>query len=144
MMQSHKIAVEVLTAAFLLTACAHVHLEDTQAWEGAPVSALDLHPLFLTLPVVRTQAADGTEIRDYVNGRDVQSCGGGGAIFSNTVNMATYSQFSGCMQSHPACHNIFYIKDGRVIRFTPIGTGGAHCYTDERLRPGYQGSTNIQ
>jgi hypothetical protein len=28
--------------------------EDQAAWVGAPVSALDTHPIFLTMPVVRT------------------------------------------------------------------------------------------
>jgi hypothetical protein len=41
-------------------------------------------------------------------------------------------------------HNISYIKDGVVTQYTPIGTGGARCYTDERARPGFAGPANIQ
>jgi len=122
--------------------CASVRPTDLQAWVGAPVSELDTHPIFLTMPVVRTQTADGTEIRDYVNGRNVQACAGSGSIFTSTVNAATYGQFSSCMQSFAACHNIFNIKDGRVTRYTPIGSGGARCYTDERDRPGFNQPTN--
>ena len=58
--------------------------------------------------------------------------------------MATYSQFSGCMQTFAACNNIFYIKDCVVTQYTPIGTGGAECSTDARVRPGFTGATNIQ
>jgi hypothetical protein len=38
----------------------------------------------------------------------------------------------------PTCNNLFYIKDGRVLRYTPVGSGGARCFTDERMRPGFQ------
>ena len=58
--------------------------------------------------------------------------------------MATYSQFSDCMQSFMACNNIFYINNGLVTRYTAIGTGGAQCYTDESVRPGFAGAVNIQ
>jgi hypothetical protein len=54
-----------------------VHKADLDSWEGAPVAALDKHPFFLTLPVVRTMASDGTEIRNYVNGKNIASCSGG-------------------------------------------------------------------
>ena len=46
---------------------------------------------FLTFPVVRTTAADGTEIRDYVNGRSVAQCSGGGSVFAGQVSAVTIS-----------------------------------------------------
>jgi hypothetical protein len=132
----------VLAAAAVLVSC--VHQEDLQSWAGRPVDELDKQPLFLTMQSVRTRAADGTEIRNYINGRNVASCSGGGTVFAGNVDMATYSQFSSCMHAFAACNNIFYIKNGTVTQYTPIGTGGAHCYTDERVRPGFAGATNIQ
>jgi hypothetical protein len=57
--------------------------------------------------------------------------------------MATYNTFASCMQSFPACNNIFYINNGIVTQYTPIGTGGAKCFTDERTRPGFSGPTNL-
>jgi hypothetical protein len=50
----------------LASGCAmrSVHPEDQAAWVGVPVSALDAHPVFMTLPVVKSVAADGTEIRN--------------------------------------------------------------------------------
>ena len=48
------------------------------------------------------------------------------------------------MQTFAACNNIFYINSGVVTQYTPIGTGGMRCYTDERLRPGFASATNIQ
>ena len=96
------------------------------------------------MQVVRTRTADGTEIRNYVNGRNVASCSGGGTVFAGYVDMATYSRFSNCVQTFAACNNIFYINDGVVTQYTPIGTGGMRCYTDERLRPGFVGAANIR
>jgi hypothetical protein len=39
----------------------------------------------------------------------------------------------------PTCNNMFYVKDAIVIRYTPVGSGGGRCFTDERLRPGFRG-----
>ena len=143
----------LVTMCFVLSGCASVQKEDLDAWEGAPVTALDAHPIFLTMPVVRTKTSDGTEIRNYVNSANVSTCTGGGGVrvspqqqgrFSGLVDTATYSEFSNCMQRLAACNNIFYIKDDRIQQFTAIGTGGMRCYTNEKIRPGFRGSTNIQ
>lgn len=134
----------VLAVALMLASCASVRQEDLQSWVGHPVDELDKHPVFLTMQTVRTRTADGTEIRNYINGQNVASCSGGGTVFAANVDMATYSRFSSCMQAFAACNNIFYIKDGSVTQYTPIGTGGARCYTDERTRPGFAGATNIR
>src|SRR5664279_1215886 len=126
-----KMRLMMLAVGYLaLTGCATVHQEDLDPWAG--------------VPVVRTKAADGTEMRRYINGRNVASCSGGGSVFANTgVDMATYNTFSNCMQGFAACNSIFYIKDGRVQQVTLIGTGGARCYSNESLRPGFRGSVNI-
>ena len=68
----------VAAVCVALSGCATVHQEDFDAWKGAPVAALETHPIFMTMPVVRTVASDGTEIRRYVNGGNVSSCSGGG------------------------------------------------------------------
>jgi hypothetical protein len=114
-----------------------VRQEDLQSWVGRPVSDLDNHPMFVTIPSVRTRTSDDTEIRNYVNGPNVASCSGGGAVFAEYVDIATYRQFSNCMQSFAACNNIFYIRRGVVKQYSPISTGGVRCYTDERARPDF-------
>jgi hypothetical protein len=124
--------------------CATVHQEDLDVWVGHPVLDLDKHPILLTFPVVRTTAADGTEIRDYVNGRSVAQCSGGGSVFAGQVSMATYSGFTNCMQQFAACHGIFYIKNGVIDHVSAIGTGGLRCYTDASMRPGFSGSANVR
>jgi hypothetical protein len=131
-------------AVLALAGCAGVRQEDLKAWEGAPVSELDTHPLFLTMQLVRTVTPDGTEIRNYVNGRNISSCSGGGSVFRGTVSAATYSDFTNCMQAFAACNNIFYVKNGVVTAYTPIGTKGMRCYTNEATRPGFRGAVNIQ
>lgn len=120
-----------------------VHQEDLQSWVGRPIDDLDKHPVFLTLQAVRTRTNDGTEIRNYLNGRNTVSCSGGGTVFAGYLDTASYNRFSSCMQSFPACNNIFYIKNGVVTQYSPIGTGGAQCYTNEKLRPGFTGSGNF-
>lgn len=61
-----RIALATLFVATLLTVgCATVRQADVRqvdldAWVGQPVVALKTHPIFLTLPVVKTQASDGT------------------------------------------------------------------------------------
>lgn len=136
--------VAVLALCIMIGGCAGVRQEDTQSWVGASVATLDLHPIFLTLPVVKTKAADGTEIRNYINGRNIGSCSRGGMVIGHTVDLASYHSFTNCMQSFAACNNIFYIRGGRIVRYTPVGTGGARCYTDETTRPSFIGSTNAR
>ena len=133
----------VVTLCLALLGCVSVRQPDLDARVGQPVVALETHPVFLTMPVVRTVASDGIEIRNYVNGRNVGQCVGSGNIFSSSVDFATFSNFSRCMQSFAACNNIFYVKSGTVVQYTPIGSGGARCYTDERLRPNFRAPTNF-
>ena len=84
-------------------------------------------------------ASDGTEIRNYVNGRQVAECSGGGTVFHNTVSMAQFNSFTECTKSFPACNNIFYINGGKVQRVVVLGTRGAQCSTDARFRPNFTG-----
>ena len=127
----------------LLAGCASVHKEDTDAWVGQPVAELDKHPMFMLMKLVRTQADDGTEIRNYVNGKELVTCSSGGSVYAGPVSMATYNQYNSCARNFPTCNNIFYIKDGRVLSYAPVGTGGARCFTDDRARPGFRGATNF-
>ncbi len=130
--------------ALVIAGCASVHQEDLDAWAGHPVSDLDKHPIFLTFPVVRTTTTDGTEIRDYVNGRNVSQCSSGGTVFAGQVSMAAYNSFTNCMQNFAACHGIFYIQNNIIEHVSAIGTGGMRCYTDASSRPGFSGSANIR
>jgi hypothetical protein len=136
--------VSILGVLLVFTGCATVHQEDLDAWGGRPVSDLEKHPILVTFPAVRTMASDGTEIRDYVNGKTVSQCSSGGTVFAGYVSMATYSGFTNCMQNFAACHGIFYIKNGVIDHVSAIGTGGTRCYTDASLRPTFSGSANIR
>jgi hypothetical protein len=130
-----------------LTGCAlflSVRQVDLDAWVGQPIAALETHPVFITMTVVKTEASDGTEIWNYINGRNLAQCSRGGGIFSGTVDYATYSQFTNCMSGFGACNNIFFHRDGRVLRYTPIGTGGMRCYTTEQMQPWFSGSANVR
>jgi hypothetical protein len=129
--------------ACIVSGGASVRQEDLQAWEGQSVAALESHPVFLTMHVVRTKTSDGVEIRNYVNGRQVASCSGGGTIYAGTISMASYDQFMNCVRGFAACNNIFHIRNGVVQSYTPVGTGGARCYTNEAARPNFRGAVNV-
>ena len=59
----------VLTlVSLLLPGCATVRHEDLAAWRGRPVAELDRHPVFATLRLTKTYAADGTELRERLRG----------------------------------------------------------------------------
>ncbi|WP_271612430.1 hypothetical protein [Bradyrhizobium sp. CCBAU 21362] len=133
-----------------LTGCMSVRQEDVDAWAGRPVAELDVHPVFLTMKMVQTVTPEGIEIRNYVNSKDMVSCGGGGTVtpgfkppgYSAVAAPASYSSSAMCTSSTPTCNNLFYIKGGVVQRFSPVGSGGARCFTDERMRPGFSGLVN--
>lgn len=141
----------VLAALLAVTACATVREEDQRAWVGQPVAALEKHPVFLTMRLVQTEASDGTEILNYVNARNMSSCsgflGGYGSAqgnYNSVTSFSAYNGFMGCMSTVAACNNIFYVKNGVVERYTPVGSGGARCMTDARLQPGFSGATNVR
>lgn len=121
--------------ALVITGGCSVRQVDLDAWVGQPILALEMHPVFITIPVVKTTASDGTEIWNYVNGVSVGTCTGGGNIYGGSVDYATYTAFSNCVQRSGACNNIFYIRAGKVIKYTPVGSGGVRCYTTEKLQP---------
>jgi hypothetical protein len=70
-MRTSLIVIHILLGSLMVAGCMTVRQEDLASWEGAPVSALNAQPFFLTRPMVRTVTADGTEIRNYVNGASV-------------------------------------------------------------------------
>ena len=119
----------------ILAGCLSVRDEDLDAWVGEPVTTLELHPLLNTLPLEIRTASDGTEIRNYVNGANLGSCFSNGNIFIHGAQTGSLNTASFCSTQFAACNNIFYIRNGRVIKYAPTGSGGARCYTDDRLKP---------
>lgn len=138
-----RLACAVLSLT-LVAGCATVRQVDLDAWVDQPLAALETHPIFITVPVVKTVASDGTQIWNYVNGANLGQCSGGGNVWGTQINYAAYSQFASCVQRFAACNNIFYIRDGKILRYTPVGTGGARCYTTEQLQPQFRGPVNIR
>ena len=133
-----------ILVVLLLAGCAGIRQEDLDAWVGQPVLQLDKHPMFLTMPVVKTIATDGTEIRNYVNGRNFQDCWAqnSGNVTGNAnpqggsyVDYASFNSSMNCSSGFMACNNLFYIKGGIVERYLPVGSGGARCFTDDRAKP---------
>lgn len=119
----------LLLLCVLAAGCATktVRQADLDAWVGMPVSALDLQSFFLTLPLKKTITDDGVEVRVYSNMFSNDSCTGGAGVVGKGAALG----WSNCVTSTAGCHNIFYIKDRRVIEYKPQG----NCYTDEVVLP---------
>lgn len=144
MISSRQFALVFLAAIAACAPIRQVRQVDLDAWAGQPVVALETHPVFITMPVVKTVASDGTEIWNYVNGADLGACSSSGSVWGTTLSYAAYSKFTSCITRFAACNNIFYIREGQVIRYTPVGSGGMRCYTTEQLQPQFRGPTNIR
>ena len=123
------IFISVMVLMFLSGCLKGVRQEDLDAWVGQPVSMLDTHPFFLTVPLEKRFTADGVEVRIYRNGRSVSRCSSQSALvnsYSTSIN-----SYANCYQDDVVCNNIFFIKNNRVIRYSPTG----RCYTDATVRP---------
>jgi len=127
--------VACLTVALGMTACSTVRQQDLASWKGQPVEKLDMHPLFQAMQVEVRKLSSGVEVRNYVNGERVASCFGNAQATSIMQGSAQVTVSDFCSSKFRACNNMFWIKDGIVQRYTPVGTGGARCYTDERAQP---------
>lgn len=122
----------IVGVAVVLGGC--VRQVDVDSWRGQPVSELDTHPFFITLPMTRTVTADGLEIRDYVNGRTISDCSGSGFVTGGS-NVGVLSGGSSCVSRAAGCHSIFYIRNGRIVEYAPTGSGGVRCYTNSTIQP---------
>lgn len=120
-----------LVAAALLPGCATVRQSDLDAWVGVPVEALDTHPLFVTMPLYRTQTASGVEIRNYLNSQAVEQCFANAGYRRGDRHYVSHSTFVSCTENRVSCANLFYVQDGKVTRYAPTGS----CYTDDSVRP---------
>ena len=119
-----------------------VNKSDLDAWVDVSVEALDVHSFFITIPVIKTVTESGVEIRDYVNKEGISSCMQNGfgtrnsnvnAIGNNASVMtyANYNTFQNCSSQIVGCDNIFYIRDGKVLEYKPVG----RCITNSSVRP---------
>ena len=118
--------------AFLLAiaACMSVREEDLESWVGQPVELLDTHPLFMTVPLETRYSNDGVEVRNYRNGRTFSNCSGN-TNFNVNSGSGYANSYATCYENDVVCNNIFYIKNGKILRYAPTG----QCYTDESVRP---------
>ena len=124
----------IVSAALVIgfvSGCASVRQQDLDAWAGAPVEALDAHPLFLTMPMYRAQTASGVETRNYVNSEETERCFTNLGARRGDGKYVSHSAFTSCSESRTVCNNIFYIQSGKVTRYAPTGA----CYTDDSVRP---------
>ncbi len=105
---------------------------DLDAWQGLPVEALDLHSLFIGMPQVRTRASSGVEIRDYMDKSSIGSCDAFSVgINHHYMSYGNFTALQSCTSRLLGCDNIFYIRDGKVLEYKPVG----QCRIDDRYHP---------
>jgi hypothetical protein len=135
------IAILYIVLFFMSCASLGVRQSDLDSWVGVPVVALDTHSLFLTVPVVKTITDTGVEIRNYVNKQGFSSCQDSGSVsYNKYLSHSKFNAIQTCSSRIIGCDNIFYIRNGKVIKYKPVG----RCYTNEAVRPepGYQNFSN--
>jgi hypothetical protein len=132
---SLKQAMALATVFFVLgcTTAPTVQEHDLNAWVGVSVEALDKHAFFMTVPMFRTKTENGTEIRNYAYAYDFQECFSKAGA-SNIGDFVNEDAFIACSSSRIMCNNMFYIKQGKVLEYSPTG----RCDTDEKLYPNAQ------
>jgi len=128
-----KISSSIFLAAFFLTAC--VQQKNLDAWVGQPASILEAHPVFSTMDLEVRNLSDGSQMLNYVNGKQVSQCFGGATAngYGQSVVVVRGNQF--CSTSFAACNNQFLVRDGIVQWYRPVGSGGARCMTNNSLNP---------
>jgi len=104
-----------------------VRQEDLDAWRGQPVVKLDSHPIFASMDLRRTIAQSGVETRNYRNASAGARMGRATTSFSQSSAETHYREDD----TSVVCNNVFVIKNGRVLSYTPVG----QCYTDQSLQP---------
>ena len=124
-----------------LAACSSVQEKHLSRWQGQPLAALEQHPTFGSMPVIRTVTPDGTLIWRYVQGFDPLKCAEGNRVVSSDINFKSYERFSICMGQKPACNHIFYVKDKLIKNYALVGTGGARCTSGAKWSPDNRGVT---
>lgn len=131
-MKYHKTIVTAL-ACLALAGC--VQQKNLDAWVGQPATKLESHPVFSTMNLEVRNLSDGSQMLNFVNGRQVSQCFGNARAnaFGGSVVTVTGNEF--CSTRFAACNNQFLIKDGIVQWYRPVGSGGARCFTDDRLNP---------
>lgn len=117
----------------LMSAC--VQQKNLDAWVGQPVSKLEAHPVFSTMDLEVRNLSDGSQMLNYVNGREVSQCFGGATTnnFGQSVVVVQGNQF--CSTRFAACNNQFLVRGGIVQWYRPVGSGGARCMTNDSLNP---------
>jgi hypothetical protein len=128
----HLVVNAAIGASLLVAACAGptVRQQDLDAWVGMPVEALDTQALFVTIPMIRTEAEGGVEIRNYASGRGFPSCAGSAGTAARGSYVSAEA-FANCTGGWDGCSNLFYLSDGKVREYAPTG----RCATNESVLP---------
>lgn len=122
-------------AFFLSSMSACVQQKNLDAWIGQPASKLEIHPVFSTMDLEVRNLSDGSQMLNYVNGRQLSQCFGRASTnsYGQSVVVAQGNNF--CSTSFAACNNQFLVRDGIVQWYRPVGSGGARCMTNDSLNP---------
>lgn len=108
----------IFALALFTGGCMTVRQDDLDAWAGAPLIDLETHPFFASIQPEIRPLSDGSKLYIYFNG------GTGATSLGDTV-----------FANKRGCSNQFLVKNGAIVRYTPVGVGGMRCMTNCSLRP---------
>lgn len=120
----------LLPLASCATAPPTVRQIDLDAWRSVPVQALDNHSFFSTVPMIRMKTAAGVEIRNYASRSNAD--GWSVALDKSLGTFVNAEAFQARANAWEGCNNFFYIENGRVTKYAPLGPT---CFTNDSVRP---------
>ncbi len=119
---------KIIITLLFCSSCANVSIwksvkqEDLNAWKGVDLIELETHPLFTTLPFTKRLLSDDSELHIFNNSRTA----------SVNCNHDKFLNTTSCSGGDTiTCSNQFFVKNGKVIEYRPVGK----CYTDCSTRP---------
>lgn len=139
----------LLLLPFLMSFVNKTSHRDISKWHYVPVKALDEHPVWKERAILKTVTSKGKEIRVYMNSTGtghMSQCMLGYNLAApcaikyhpctkktGVVSEKELNDFLVCSDSDKVqgCNNVFYIEDGIVSRYIPVG----HCITNDELTP---------
>lgn len=120
--------VTVPAIVILVCGCATMTPRNPQldTWTGISAKALDSHPYFKQLPMVRKRSSSGeTEVRNYQQGHNpfsgCSALSGVGAREDSVTSFEFLACRAGLNELDRICDNIFEMKNGTIVRYTQSG-----------------------
>ncbi len=125
----------LITLLLLIASCAgySVRQEDVDAWKGVDSDELFTHPKFSTLPRTKQTLKLGVELYNFTNSipqkNDIDCTRRLNAFGDQDIRC------TGGEDYEITCNHQFFVKDGKVLRYRPIGSCRTTCSSRPSSKP---------